>query len=216
MMQIAAMFLRGFGWLRELASAFLRWLLSDFRHIAITALAVIAFGLWWQSSANAERAQKWYDTAGTWRRAALDWQTAHETLTGNVQRQTAAALAADLDHKERVDAQQRAIIERTDHDYQSRIASIRADAGRLRQQLDLAQAANSESGGSTAGVPGADDARCRAFGAADCDQFFERLPTLLAEADTNTAKLTGLQAYIRDLLAIDWQGEPTPETDSTQ
>lgn len=196
----------GFNWARDIASAILQWLLADLRHAAIAALAVLTIGLWWQNSALAEDRGKWRTAAGTWKGAALDWQTAHETTIENVAQRTAQALAADQQRKTRIEAQQRAIIERTDHDYQSRIDAIRADAGRLRQQLDLAQTANGDGGVGAAHLPGSPEPRCRAFGAANCDEFFDRLPELLAAADTNTAKLIELQAYVRGLLALDWTG----------
>ncbi len=192
-----------------------KWLLQDFRHIALVLLFCLTAIMFFRANAMEQSRDdwraasgQWQQTAAKWQDATAAWQGAHRQLVTDVQLRTAEAEAADRARKDRIDRQQQAAIERTANDYENRIAAIRADAERLQQHTRRAAAtADHQSGGAATDMPGPDQARCRAYGAADCDAFFAALPGILAEAETNTAKLTGLQSYIAELLALDWQGD---------
>lgn len=198
--------LSGLGWLRNIATAILRWLLSDIRHIAITLLAAIAIVFWFRMSDLAEDRDEWKAASAKWRTATFAWRDAYQHYHADVLRVTAEAEEADRANAARVNREQQTIIERTKDVYESRLADTRAAVRQLRQQLDAANAARSDGGGGPADLSGADEARCRAFGAADCDAFFTALPDILAAAEDNTAKLIALQAFVNALLALDWDG----------
>ncbi len=178
------------------------------QQIRITGLEVSPFGVTlldvegWKSRAARHEAE-----AVKWRRSSDRWQFAHQQLAGDIQSARNEARARDRANALRVERAQQQAIERTSDAYEVRLADTRAALERLRLELDRAGAAAADSGrGGAADVPGAYTARCQALGATDCDTLLAALPGLLAEAETNTAKLIELQAYVEALLAIDWTG----------
>lgn len=202
---IAGKLLSGFSIFTELARGWLRWLLSDFRHIVITALAILAVWLVWQWNGAKDQRDRWQESSAKWQKASTAWQAAHATLLADVQRERELALADDIANAARVQREQTEIIERTADEYEARLADSRAAAARVQRQLETATLADSDhSDGGGTDLPDPHAARCRAFGASDCDAFFTALPAKLTAAEENTAKLISLQDYVRSTLLIDW------------
>ena len=77
---------------------------------------------------------------------------AHAATIANVRAAAEQARAADKANIERVEARQSAINERSDHEFEKRLADARAAAGRLRG--DGAPAATGAGAGRTKAVPG--------------------------------------------------------------
>lgn len=136
--------------------------------------------------------------------AAANWRKAHTKLMADVARVQQDAAELDRRNAARVEREQAVVIERTAHDYEMRLAERDAAVVQLRDRIDLAGTASGAGGGRTADVPADLAARCRAFGAADCDALLAQLPNLLSEAEGNTAQLIALQDYVRGLLGIDF------------
>lgn len=195
------------SWLRAAAGALLRWLFTDIRHLLLVGLAALALVFLYQREAARGETEDWKVAATKWESATGRWRAAHIKLWTDMMDARAAAADADRRHVARIEAQQTAIIERTKHDYESKLADTRAALRELHRRIDrAAAAADSDGGGAATPVPGRLDARCRAFGAADCDALLAALPHLLAAAEDNTAKLIALQDWAKGLLAIDWTG----------
>jgi hypothetical protein len=96
-------------------------------------------------------------------------QAAFARTVANYRAAADAARAADRAADERVRAEQRTINERTAHDYQARMAAVRARAVRL--QLDAGAAATHPCGGGGAAMPGLSAAPCRPAQAAGQDRL---------------------------------------------
>ena len=143
------------------------------------------------------------------RARAVEWAEAHAALIADVAAKRRAAAEADRANAERVAREMDEIRERTADAYQDRLDDTRAALDRVRGQLAAidAAAAEGDSDGGAPAVPAGLTARCRAFGAADCDALLDALPDLLAEAETNTGKLIALQGWARSILAVDFEGE---------
>jgi hypothetical protein len=114
----------------------------------ILGAAVAAAALLWLIQSR----DHWRDQAGA--NAALyhQEQAAHAATVASYRAAAEQARAADAANLARVEATQAQITERTADDFQSRIASARADAERLRRKADAAAAG--PGGGGTASVPG--------------------------------------------------------------
>lgn len=80
-------------------------------------------------------------------------QAAHAATVANYRAAADQARREDAANLARAKAEQDKITERTGHDFESRIASARADARRLREQAAAAAATDPRAGG-TAPVPG--------------------------------------------------------------
>ena len=192
------------GWLRSAAGGALRWLFADLRNLLVVALAVLAFVVWQQRDAARHDATDWQAAADKWREATGAWQDAHADLIARVEAERAAAAAADRANAARVERQYQLIAERTADDYETRLADTGAALERLRDDLERARtAAPGGGGGREPDLSGDLAARCRAFGAADCDALLAALPDQLAAAETNTATLIALQDWARSVLAVD-------------
>jgi hypothetical protein len=87
----------------------------------------------------------WEEQSGRFEQLYKDQQAALATTVSNYRTAAAQAEAADKANAERVAAEQRTINERTDDDYQARLAAARSLARRLRGQ-SAAAAADSRSG----------------------------------------------------------------------
>ena len=191
--------------------ALLQWILADLRHAVIATLLVSAGWQAWE--AGEERAGRIAaetlakdETARAGR-----GQTAHRALVVSVNNARRDAREKDAAHAAALARAQEATRERTAREYQAQLADSRLALERLHVRLDAARAAGAAGGGGAADLPDPNAARCRAFGAADCDALFAALPGQLAAAEDNTAKLIGLQDYVRTTLALPWAGEPRTE-----
>ncbi len=219
---------RLWGGFLDLLGCFLGWLGKDFRHIVITALAVLVLVFWWRmDSLAADRDEiatdrdKWKVAALDWRDATHAWQRAHAQLRGDVAQARIDAAEADRANAARVAAEIEQIRERTADDYENRLADSAAALERLRGQLsgqprDTATTAASGSGGRTEVLPAGYTARCQAFGAASCDALLAALPGQLAAAEDNTSKLISLQDYVRGLIAVDFSGAEIAPANSNE
>ena len=193
----------------------LRWLFSDFRHLVIAALAIGAGWLWLQLGMARQTVADWQALAG--KRAervvelediARSWQATFTALTIDIARQRAAAKASDEANARRVEREFAAITERTEDDFEARLADSAAALERVRGELARAGAARpGGSGGGEPDLSGNLSARCRALGAADCDALLAALPDQLAAAEANTAKLIALQDWARQISLVDLTGE---------
>jgi hypothetical protein len=94
----------------------------------------------------------WKKQSGQFEKLYRGEKVAHELTVSNYRAAAEKARAADAANKARVEVEQVKINERTDHDYQARIAAARATAERLRRGTT---ATNSGGGGSApvSGVP---------------------------------------------------------------
>lgn len=135
------------------------WLLSlggALKRIPWQVWAALALALAWHSALN-------------WHRHKIERMLHHADATGyaramgQVAIATAKARKLDADHKASVEAAQQKITERTDHDYQVRLAAARATAERLRH---VAEARRDPGSGRSAPVPGVPDPAGVADGAA--------------------------------------------------
>ena len=125
-------------------------------------------------------------------------QSALSTTVSNYRAAAEQASAADHANAERVEADQRAINERTENDYQARLAAAHSLARRLRDQS--ASAAADPRGGPGAPVPGLPAAAGGPAEAAAQD----RLPDPDAELATDQAiQLDELIQWVRKQAAVD-------------
>ena len=123
-------------------------------------------------------------------------QAAFATTVADYRGAATQARAADESNAERVAVEQRAINERTDHDYEARLAAARAAAQRLRL---AAEAATHPGAGGNAPVPGLPAAAGGSPQAADED----RLPRSDALVATEQAiQLDELIKWIREQAAV--------------
>ena len=81
---------------------------------------------------------RWKATAGERQQRLVAEQVAHAGTVANVRAAAKQARLADRANAERVRARQAAINQRSDHDYEKRLADARAAAGRLRLQAGAA------------------------------------------------------------------------------
>lgn len=136
--------------------------------------------------------------------ALTDTRSAFDRTVANYRAAAATARAADAANKVRVEGEQKAISERTDHDYQVRIASARALADRLRRSA----AAADQGGSRAASVPGISPAASGASQPASED----RLPD--SDKLTATEQAIQLDELIKWVVAqhaVDPNGQPGRE-----
>lgn len=186
-----------------------RWASEDGRHAAISGLLILlVVNAWvgWRASVDRDG---WRGKATVAMADAKAWKAAHTKLVTDVAAAQKAAAAADRANVARVAAAFTQINQRTAHEYQDRLGDSAAAVQRLRDQLAQIAARNPGGRGEPP-VPEAITARCRAFGAADCDALLAALPGQLHAAEANTAQLIALQDYVRSLLAVDYAGEAAP------
>lgn len=129
-------------------------------------------------------------------------RAAHDKTVENIMKGREAARALDEKNAARVAAEAAAINERLTHELETRTRTYAARADRLRARLATLEAG--DGGGGAAPVPGDPDATCRAFGAADCADLVARMTDGQASID----RLVALQAWAREVGAIDVNGEP--------
>jgi hypothetical protein len=131
----------------------------------------------------------WRKQSGQFEQLYRGEQGAFAGTVANYRAAAAEARAADLASAERVKAQQSAINQRSEHDYETRLANARADAQRLR--LEAATSAANSGRGGAAPVPGISVAACKPAQAAGQD----RLP--VDDALTATEQAIQLDELIR-------------------
>lgn len=127
---------------------------------------------------------------------------AHEQTVENIMKGREAARALDEQNAARVAAEAAAINERTIRDLETRTRTYADRADRLRARLATLEAG--DGGGGNAAVPGDPDATCRALGAANCADLVARMTDGQASID----RLIALQAWAREVSAIDTNGAP--------
>lgn len=186
-------------------TAWRRWAAKDARHLAISGLFILlvinAF-VGWRASVDRDAQRTRAELAEV---NVKKWHAAHGKLIANVKAARKAAAVADKANIDRIARDYAAINERTAHDYQDRLADTRTAYERVRASLAAIAARDPRERGN-APVPEPLAARCRALGAADCDALLATLPGQLAAAEDNTARLIGLQDYVRSTLALDFSG----------
>ena len=131
-----------------------------------------------------------------------DERAAHLATIENVRAGREAARELDRQNAARVAAEAAAINERITDELETRTRTYADRSARLLAKVRALEAA--AGGGGTAPMPGNPDATCRAFGAADCDELAARMTDAQASID----RLISLQAWARDVAAIDVNREP--------
>ncbi|WP_066045679.1 MULTISPECIES: hypothetical protein [Sphingomonadales] len=131
-------------------------------------------------------------------------RAAHDQTVENIMKGREAARKLDEQNAARVAAEAAAINERLTHELETRTRTYAARADRLRARLAALEAG--DGGGGNAAVPGDTDATCRALGAADCAD----LVTRMTDAQASIDRLVALQAWARDVSAIEVNGGEEP------
>jgi len=111
----------------------------------------------------------WKRQSGQFEQSFRAGQAAFATTVADYRAAAARAERDDLANKARVEAGQRAINERTVHDFEAHLADARARAGRLR--VEAAAAAADPGAGASAPVPGLPAAPAAAADAAGKDRL---------------------------------------------
>jgi hypothetical protein len=140
----------------------------------------------------------WKKQAASFEQRYEAQRSALDTTVANYRAAAAEARADDLANLERAQNEQRVISERTDRDYEARIAAARTAAQRLRGQATAA-AANSRIGGGTA-VPGLPPPPGRSAKAAGEDRLSS--PDALT-ATEQAIQLDELIKWVRAQAAVD-------------
>jgi hypothetical protein len=140
----------------------------------------------------------WRRQSGQFEQLYRGEQAAFAGTVVNYRAAAAAAHAADAASAEHVQTEQRAINQRSEHDYETRLADARASARRLR--VEAAGAGTHSSGGRTAPMPGLS----AAAGGADQAAGEGRLPDGDALTATEQAiQLDELIKWVKRQWAID-------------
>jgi hypothetical protein len=151
-------------------------------------------------------AQHWHEESDRFEKLYKDEQLAFAQTTASYREAADAARASDRANAARVAAEQQTINERTQDDYQKRIADARAAAERLRQELAAAPA--DPRGGKAAAMPGLPTAAGSTSQAADD----HRLPAAGADGDAaliateQAIQLDELIKWVKRQSAIDLNG----------
>jgi hypothetical protein len=151
----------------------------------------------------------WRSESGRFEQLYAQEQSSLAGTVANYRAAADAARAADQANVERVTAEQRSINERTEHDYETRLAAARAAAERLRIQ-SAAAAADPGARGTTP-VPGVADASDKPDEAAGQD----RLPQSDALLATEQAiQLNELIKWVRRQNEVERSGKTAVESGS--
>jgi hypothetical protein len=140
----------------------------------------------------------WKKESDRFEQLYLEEQSALAGTVANARAAAAAARASDQANAGRVEAEQRAISERTSNDYEARLAAARALARRLRGQAAIAAADPGRRGAAPVpGVPAAAGGPPQAAGE-------DRLPVSERELATEQAiQLDELIKWVRRQAAVD-------------
>jgi hypothetical protein len=165
------------------------------------AVIVLALALLWTFRSWGIDHRELTDQIGEANALIAKERMAHAATIENVRRGQEMARELDRRNVERAAAAKLAANERALHDLQNRYRASAAGADRLRARLAALEA--SAGGGDAAAVSDVSAATCRAFGAADCEDLAARMIDGQASID----RLIALQAWARDVSAIDVNGE---------
>jgi hypothetical protein len=174
--------------------------MSLLRLLNIQGIAGIAVGLALGILLLIQRGETahWKKQSGQFEQLYHEQQSALATTVSNYRAAALQAAAADQANAQRVEADQRAINERTDNDYQARLAAAHSLAQRLRAQA--ATAATDPRSGAGAPVPGLSGAPGRPAQSAGQDGF----PVPDAELATEQAiQLDELIKWVKAQAAVD-------------
>lgn len=116
---------------------------------------------------------------------------AHAQTVANYRKAAAAAQTAADRNVDRVRTEQAAITERTQNDYQARLAAVDARYDRVRAQLAARPDLRSSS---LAPLSIASEATCHAYGGGDCDALLAKL----AIAERQAENLVALRQWVRN------------------
>jgi signal transduction histidine kinase len=183
------------------------WRLLNMQGIAGLAASVILLGLLLVQKGETRH---WRKQSAQYERLYRAEQSAFATTVANYRAAADAARAADRSAAERVAEQQRAISERTAHDYETRLAAARAAADRLRQ---AGTGAADSGAGRAAPVPAAGASTGAAAGAAADDRLSvgaEDLDWRLV-ATEQAIQLDELIKWVKAQSALDPNADPVPE-----
>lgn len=176
--------------------------LLNWQGIAGIAVAIALAGL---LVAQALDSRHWRKSSERFEQLYTEDQLAFAKTTAAYREAADKARADDRANAARVAADQQAINERTDHDFQARLADARSRADRLRQELAAGAADPGDRG--TAPVPGLSAAAGGpAQGAGD-----DRFPADLALTATEQAiQLDELIKWVRRQASVDTNARPAP------
>jgi hypothetical protein len=153
----------------------------------------------------------WKKQSASFERLYRDEQAAFTTTIANYRAAADQARADDQANAKRVAAEQASINQRTANDYETRLAAVRADAQRLREQA--ASAAADPGAGGNASMPGLPAAAGGAAQAAGQD----RLSLDERELATEQAiQLDELIKWLRAQAAVDPNGRPMESAPKTR
>jgi hypothetical protein len=147
----------------------------------------------------------WKKQSGKFEQLYAGERTAFAATVANYRTAAAQAQAADAANLQRVTQEQRAISERTEDDYQTRIAAARAVAERLRREA-AAAAADPGDRAATA-VPGLPAAACGTAESAGQDRLSDADRLIATE---QAIQLDELIKWIKAQAAIDTNGANIP------
>ena len=184
--------------------------LLNWQGIAGLAASIALLGL---LVAQAIDARHWHKSSDRFEQLYGQQQLALAQTTAAYRRAAEAARAEDRANAARVTAEQQTINERTQHDFQTRLADARATAARLAaERLRAGPAAAHPRGGGTAPVPGLPAAPGGAPQAASDNRLpDDRLPEPAALTATEQAiQLDELIAWVRKQAAVDPNKAPEP------
>ena len=174
--------------------------LLNWQGIAGLAASIALLGL---LIAQAIDARHWHKSSDRFEQLYASEQLAFAKTTAAVREAADKARADDRANAARVAADQQSINERTDHDFQARLADARTRADRLRQELAARPA--DPGGGGAAPVPGLS----AAAGGPAQGAGHDGLPAALALTATEQAiQLDELIQWVRRQAAVDPNGPP--------
>jgi hypothetical protein len=147
---------------------------------------------------QAVETRHWKKESGRFEKLYLEEQSAFAGTVANGRAAAAAARASDQANAGRVEAEQRAISERTSNDYEAHLAAARALARRLRGQAAIAAADSGRRGAAPVpGLPAPPGGPAQAAGE-------DRLPVSERELATEQAiQLDELIKWVRRQHAVD-------------
>jgi len=183
--------------------------LLNWQGIAGVAVSIALLGL---LVAQAIDARHWHKSSDRFEQLYTNGQLALANTTAAYRAATDTARAEDRANSARIAAEQHTINERTEHDFETRLADARATAARLSERLRASPAAADPGSGGTAPVPGLSAAPRSAPQAAGDNRLpDDRLPDSAALIATEQAiQLDELIVWVRKQAAVDPNKAPEP------
>jgi len=179
--------------------------LLNWQGIAGVAVSIALLGL---LVAQAIDARHWHKSSDRFEQLYTNGQLALANTTAAYRAATDTARAEDRANSARIAAEQHTINERTEHDFETRLADARATAARLSERLRASPAAADPGSGGTAPVPGLSAAPRSAPQAAGDNRLpDDRLPDSAALIATEQAiQLDELIKWVRRQSKVDNDG----------